>query len=201
MVPTTLSASPENTTTNKRRKEEPKDEAGTGAKSMASGKHARQKPRSKKFGGPVSMPDDHDPMDIDDGVPTQKPKGDASARVLKHFKAGTATPAQNSAFLYGDLEEFNSLVQSKKSVKAMTGAVQPLGPTKNVPRPAKDAFQPTLKAAGPPNPVNVLAHKMQVAALMKQAFEGKEYQAAPSPLPSRDINGKKIAPGSMGATL
>jgi hypothetical protein len=156
------------------------------------------------------MPDDHDPMDIDEDLPIQKSKGDPFTRVWNEYKTGTATSAKNSASLYGDREAFNSIVQSKKSVKGttgriagMTGTGQTLNPTKkDVPKPVKHTTsRPTLQVAGPPNSVNVLAHKIQVAAMVKQAFEGKEYEAGPSPLPSRDINGKKIAAGSKEATL
>jgi hypothetical protein len=65
---------------------------------------------------------------------------------------------------------------------------------KSVPKTPKHATsQPAL------DPVNLLARKMQVAAMMKQAFEGKKYQSGPST--PRDINGKRMAAGSNEATL
>lgn len=213
MAPSAYSSPPEDnltTNSNKRYKVSQRDGAETGTRSMGSGNPVRQMPPLKRFGGPVSM--QYHEMDVDEIPTARKPTQDPFTRIYNDCKAGVPTAERNVGSLHGSREAFDSLVEAKKLGKGQlkhggNADVGALGESskifeKGVPKPAKHAtIRPTHKAAGPSDPKNVLARKMEVLATVMGVFETREYLSPSSSPPSADLYRKSIDAQSKEATL
>jgi hypothetical protein len=212
MAPSAYSSPPEDNDTSsstKRRKASIWDEAVTESRSMSSAKSARQKPPAKRFGGPVSML--YDESGVNEVPPGRDLTRDPFARVYNECKAGIVTPAQNVGSLHGSRKAFDTLVARKPSTSQLRhggdAGVTALGESsetmyEGIRKSAKHVtIRPTLKTAVLPDPEKVLAHKMEVLAVAKGAFETTEYQSFSSSPPSTDLYRKHLDAHSKEATL
>jgi hypothetical protein len=150
-------------------------------------------------------------MSSNEILPTTDSNRDPFARVYNDYKTGAASPVRNTGSLHGGREAFNLLVEAKKlgkrqlknsgntSVGALVESPDVVengvrGPTRHATR------RLTFKVAGSPDATNVLAHKMEVLAIVERAFKNKEYQS-PLTLPRlTDLSGKRLEAQSKEAT-